>query len=62
MPHGIAVDHRRGDRGELNAYDDRALPFDLLVTTPPNMGQQFVIDSGLGPVSDNVSVRCISED
>ncbi|MCI1261859.1 MAG: NAD(P)/FAD-dependent oxidoreductase [Tetrasphaera jenkinsii] len=32
----------------LLAYDGRSLGFDLLVTVPVNMGQQFVIDSGLG--------------
>ncbi|XVX19935.1 type III sulfide quinone reductase, selenoprotein subtype [Actinomycetota bacterium] len=30
------------------SYDEREIPFDLLVTVPLNMGQQFIIDSGLG--------------
>ncbi len=33
---------------QLVSHDGRALPFDLLVTVAPNMGAQFVIDSGLG--------------
>lgn len=44
----FAVESVDNDASTLTAYDGRELPFDLLVTTPPNMGQQFVIDSGLG--------------
>ena len=32
----------------LSSYDCRALPFDLLVTVPPNLGADFVGRSGLG--------------
>jgi len=39
----VDAEHRR-----LISYDGRELPFDLLVTVPPNVGQQFVLDSGLG--------------
>lgn len=44
----FAVDHVDARGRKLVAYDGRALPFDLLVTVPVNMGAQFVIDSGLG--------------
>lgn len=44
----FAVERIDNDRRRLVAYDGRELPFDLLVTVPPNVGQQFVTDSGLG--------------
>ncbi|WP_122260563.1 NAD(P)/FAD-dependent oxidoreductase [Ornithinimicrobium cerasi] len=44
----FAVERVDGEAGTLVAYDGRELPFDLLVTVPPNVGQQFVVDSGLG--------------
>lgn len=44
----FTVERIDNDARTLVAYDGRALPFDLLVTVPPNMGQQFVTDSGLG--------------
>ena len=44
----FAVEKVDADRKVLRAYDGRELPFDLLVTIPPNVGQQFVMDSGLG--------------
>lgn len=37
--------------GVLASYDGRELDFDLLVTIPPNMGQQFIIDSRMGDAS-----------
>ena len=33
---------------KLVSYDEREIPFDLLVTTPVNMGSDFVARSGLG--------------
>ncbi len=38
------------DNGEkvLRSYDEREVPFDLLVTVPVNMGADFVARSGLG--------------
>jgi sulfide:quinone oxidoreductase len=36
------------DRSVLSAYDGREVPFDLLVTVPPNTGAEFVRRSGLG--------------
>lgn len=44
----FAVEKVDADRKVLCAYDGRELPFDLLVTIPPNVGQQYVVDSGLG--------------
>jgi sulfide:quinone oxidoreductase len=36
------------DRKTLISYDERDVPFDLLVTVPVNMGADFVARSGLG--------------
>jgi len=36
------------DTKTLVSYDDREVPFDLLVTVPLNMGAEFVARSGLG--------------
>jgi len=36
------------DNKLLVSYDGREIPFDLLVTVPPNMGAEFVERSGLG--------------
>ncbi|MST49714.1 TusE/DsrC/DsvC family sulfur relay protein [Mobiluncus porci] len=36
------------DNQMLVGYDGREIPFDLLVTVPPVMGQQYVADSGIG--------------
>ena len=36
------------DNAALVSYDEREVPFDLLVTVPLNMGQDFVGRSGLG--------------
>ena len=36
------------DRKALVSYDEREVPFDLLVTVPLNMGADFVARSGLG--------------
>lgn len=33
---------------EIVSYDDRHIPFDLLVTVPLNMGPDYIADSGLG--------------
>lgn len=40
----------------LIGYDGREIPYDLLVTVPPIMGQQYIIDSGLGDEAGFVSV------
>ena len=44
----FAVERVDAQRKVLVAYDGRELPFDLLVTIPPNVGQQYVFDSGIG--------------
>lgn len=38
----------RVDDHRLISYDDREIPFDLLVTVPLNMGAEYVARSGLG--------------
>lgn len=52
----FAVERVDGKRQVLAAYDGRELPFDLLVTVPPNVGQQYVFDSGLGNESGFIPV------
>ena len=52
----FAVEKVDGARKVLRAYDGRELPFDLLVTIPPNVGQQYVFDSGLGNDSGFIPV------
>jgi sulfide:quinone oxidoreductase len=42
--------------GTLRSYDERDVPFDLLVTVPVNMGARFVADSGLGDELGHVPV------
>lgn len=44
------------DRHALVSYDDRVIPFDLLVTVPVNMGAPFVGRSGMGDELDFVPV------
>ncbi|HRW00461.1 MAG TPA: FAD/NAD(P)-binding oxidoreductase [Tetrasphaera sp.] len=44
----FAISHVDPEKQAIVGYDGRELPFDLLVTVPLNMGQQFIIDSGLG--------------
>jgi sulfide:quinone oxidoreductase len=41
---------------ELVSYDERRIPFDLLVTVPLNMGADFVAASGLGDELNYVPV------
>lgn len=36
------------DRKVLLSYDEREIPFDMLITIPTHMGAQFIGDSGLG--------------
>jgi sulfide:quinone oxidoreductase len=43
-------------RKMLVSYDEREIPFDLLVTVPLNMGADFVARSGLGDELNYVSV------
>ena len=44
------------ERQVLVSYDDREVPFDLLVTVPLNMGADFVARSGLGDELNYVPV------
>jgi sulfide:quinone oxidoreductase len=44
------------DRKMLVSYDEREIPFDLLVTIPLNMGADFVARSGLGDELNYVPV------
>ncbi len=45
-----------GERNMLVSYDDREIPYDLLVTVPVNMGAEFVERSGLGDELNHVEV------
>ncbi len=45
-----------GEAGSLESYDERTVPFDLLVTIPVNMGADFVARSGLGDELNYVPV------
>jgi len=46
----------RIDEGSLVSFDEREIPFDLLVTVPVNMGAEFVARSGLGDELNHVKV------
>ncbi len=45
-----------GEAGTLESYDERQVPFDLLVTVPVNMGADYVARSGLGDELNYVPV------
>ena len=45
-----------GERNTLVSYDEREIPYDLLVTVPVNMGAEFVERSGLGDEANHVEV------
>ncbi len=45
-----------GDPQALWSYDEREIPFDLLVTVPVNMGAEFVTRAGLGDELNHVRV------
>lgn len=44
------------DAKKLMSYDEREVPYDLLVTVPLNMGADFVSESGLGDELNHVKV------
>ena len=46
----------RVDDGAIVSYDERSIPFDLLVSVPLNMGADFVGASGLGDELNHVKV------
>jgi sulfide:quinone oxidoreductase len=50
------VEHVDNERKMLVSYDEREIPFDLLVTVPVNMGADFVGRSGLGDELNHVRV------
>ncbi len=50
------VERVDGARRTLVSYDEREVPFDLLVTVPVNMGAEFVSRSGLGDELNHVPV------
>jgi sulfide:quinone oxidoreductase len=52
----FAIDHVDAGAKTLVSYDERRIPFDLLVTVPLNMGADFVSRSGLGDELNYVQV------
>lgn len=48
MEADFAISHVDNDKKEIVDYEDRAIPFDLLVTVPTNMGDELIERSGLG--------------
>ncbi|HJE51003.1 MAG TPA: NAD(P)/FAD-dependent oxidoreductase [Tessaracoccus flavescens] len=44
----FAIERIDNDAKEIVSYDDRHIPFDLLVTVPLNMGADIIARSGLG--------------
>ena len=52
----FAIDRIEPDTKTLVSYDEREVPFDLLVTVPVNMGADFVGRSGLGDELNYVGV------
>jgi len=50
------VEHIDAKNKTLVSYDEREVPFDLLVTIPLNMGADFVARSGLGDELNYVPV------
>ena len=52
----FVVESVDGEARVLRSYDEREIPFDLLVTVPVNMGADFVARSGLGDELNYVPV------
>ena len=52
----FVVERIDADRKSLVSYDEREVPFDLLVTVPLNMGADYVARSGLGDELNYVPV------
>jgi sulfide:quinone oxidoreductase len=48
MEADFAISHVDNDQKEIVDYADKAIPFDLLVTIPTNMGDEVIERSGLG--------------
>ncbi len=56
VEHDFLTERVDNDRKTLVSYDEREVPFDLLVTIPVNMGAEFVARSGLGDELNHVPV------
>jgi sulfide:quinone oxidoreductase len=52
----FVVERIDGDAKALVSYDERTVPFDLLVTVPVNMGADAIAESGLGDELQHVPV------
>jgi len=50
------VERVDADRNTLMSYDERELPYDLLVTVPVNMGAEVIARSGLGDELNHIPV------
>ncbi len=48
MEADFSIEHVDNDKKEIVDYEDRRIPFDLLVTVPTNMGDEVIEKSGLG--------------
>jgi len=48
MESDFAIEHVDNDKKEIVDYEDKRIPFDLLVTIPTNMGDEVIERSGLG--------------
>ena len=48
MESDFSIEHVDNDTKEIVDYEDRRIPFDLLVTIPTNMGDEVIAKSGLG--------------
>jgi sulfide:quinone oxidoreductase len=52
----FVVESVDAEAGVLRSYDERTIPFDLLVTIPVNMGADYIARSGLGDELNYVPV------
>ena len=48
MVHDFNIANVDSDRHRIVSWDDKEVPYDLLVTVPPNMGDPMIERSGLG--------------
>ena len=48
MESDFSIEHVDNETKEIVDYEDRRIPFDLLVTVPTNMGDEVIAKSGLG--------------
>ncbi len=52
----FSIERIDAERRTIVSYDEREVPYDLLVTVPLNMGADFVAKSGLGDELDHIPV------